>query len=408
MNYDTLLDCAVMLGYKLAISGAETYRIEESISKILQAYEINAEVFAIPNCIFVGITTQAGTSISRVKRIPFHGTDLHRVEKYSNLSRRICTEKPDPEQLHTWIEETERSARQYRFPVLLLANFLVAFGFAFLFGGALIDAVCAGICALAVGFTTRAMEKLHANLFFNTLLCAALLALCAYLLSIAGIAKNSDTVIIGALMLLVPGLLITNAMRDIIFGDITSGTNRIVQTLLVAAAIICGTGIAWNIIALRFSMPEPNSLIEYHFLIQILASFIACLGCSLVFNIQGRGIVLCVLGGGISWGVYWLASRLSGSIMFGYFCAGAVSALYSEIMARIRKYPAISYLVISIMPMIPGAGVYYTTDYLMRGDMASFAAKGTQTLAIAGIIAVSILTVSTLVRLFSVWKNQKK
>jgi uncharacterized membrane protein YjjB (DUF3815 family) len=88
-----------------------------------------------------------------------------------------------------------------------------------------------------------------------------------------------------------------------------------------------------------------------------------------------------------------------------YFFASIAAAAYSEIMARIRKFPAISYLVISIFPLIPGASIYYTTNYLVLGDMARFAERGTHTIAIAGVIAVGILLVSTVVRLWSEWKK---
>ena len=77
-------------------------------------------------------------------------------------------------------------------------------------------------------------------------------------------------------------------------------------------------------------------------------------------------------------------------------------------MARIRKYPAISYLVVSIFPMIPGAGVYYTMNHAVRGHMDLFASKGIHTAAIAGIMAVGILLGSTVFRMYSDWKNSKK
>ena len=75
-------------------------------------------------------------------------------------------------------------------------------------------------------------------------------------------------------------------------------------------------------------------------------------------------------------------------------------------MAGIRKFPAITYLVISIFPLIPGAGVYYTMNYAVRGDMEQFASQGMYTAAIAGIMAVGILLVSTAVRVFHIWRER--
>ena len=406
MDYNTLLDTATEIGYNLAMCGAETYRVEESISRILIAYDIESEVFAIPNCIIAGITTADGTSVTRVRRVGFHGNDLNGVEQYNCLSRRICSEKPDPAILDAWLKETQKQRTAYSFPVVLLGSFLVALGFAIMFGGTLIDGLCAGICGCLVGLSGNLMEKNKVNPFFATMFSAFIMAFAAYALGVLGIAKNTDTVVIGALMLLVPGLLITNAMRDIIFGDTNSGINRIVQVFLVAAAIALGTGVAWNTAASVWGIPTGLAPVVHTLPIQICASLIACFGFSLVFNIHGSGFLLCVLGGGLSWAAYCVITRLGGDLI-AYFIAAVISAVYSETMARIRKYPAISYLVVSILPMIPGAGVYYTTNYLVRQNMSAFAAQGIHTLAIAGTIAVAILLISTLVRLWGILQQRR-
>jgi len=93
MDYITLLDLTTDLGYELAMAGAETFRIEESVSRIMASYEVNAEVFAIPNYLIVSIITDDGTPITRMRRIGAHGNDLDSVEKFSNLSRALCSRK---------------------------------------------------------------------------------------------------------------------------------------------------------------------------------------------------------------------------------------------------------------------------------------------------------------------------
>ena len=123
--------------------------------------------------------------------------------------------------------------------------------------------------------------------------------------------------------------------------------------------------------------------------------------------IHGKGSPLCALGGALTWAVYLLALEFSGGELTAYFWSALFSSLYSEIMARIRKYPAITYLVISIFPIIPGAGAYYTMNYAVRGEMELFASKGLFTAAIAGVMAVGILLGSTLFRMYSDWKQHK-
>lgn len=406
MDYSILLDLATELGYRLAMSGAETFRVEESISRVLAAYGIESEVFAIPNCLHVSIEPDGKQPMTRMRRISHHGNDLDSVERYNSLSRRICLEKPEPKEALAWLRQTEQTRISYKLPIYLLAHFLSGCGFAVFFGGTLIDSVCAGICGVLVGIVSRFLDKLNVNQFFSTIAAAFIMTLAAYGLDAAGIADCTDAVVIGALMLLVPGLLFTNAMRDIIFGDTNSGTNRIVQVLLIAAAIALGTGAAWNLSVFFWGSPADVSPVTYSYLIQCLAAMVGCMGFSLIFNIHGFGALLCVLGGGLSWAAYCVVVHFGGGEVMAYFVAAIVSAAYSETMARVRKCPAIAYLVVSIFPMIPGAGIYYTTGHLVRGDMSSFASQGTKTIAIAGAIAVGILMVSTTVRLWGVWRQR--
>ena len=65
MDYDLLLKVATELGYQLSVSGAETFRIEESINRILKTYDVTSEVFAIPNCLIVSIETPEGKLMTR-------------------------------------------------------------------------------------------------------------------------------------------------------------------------------------------------------------------------------------------------------------------------------------------------------------------------------------------------------
>ena len=407
MDYNTLLDMAVDLGYELALAGAETFRVEESVSRCMAAYGVHAEVFAIPNYLMVSITTEDGQPITRMRRIGAHGNNLDAVEKFSNLSRAICNRKPDPTEGLKWLAYVRGMISSYSRTLIYAGYFLASAGYCLFFGGNSIDFLCAGFCGILVGLTDRFLDKRKSNSFFRTIASAFFMALLAYALGAAGITRNPDAVTIGALMLLVPGLLFTNAMRDIIYGDTNSGINRIVQVFLTAAAIVLGTASAWNLASMVWGTPLSVAALPYSLPAQCLFAFIGCFGFALLFNIHGKGMLLCCLGGALSWAVYLIALKFSGSEITGYFWSALFSSLYSEIMARIRKYPAISYLVISIFPMIPGAGVYYTMNYAVQGQMDAFAQKGMFTAAIAGIMAVGILLGSTFFRMYSDYRMQK-
>lgn len=404
MDYVTLLDLAVDLGYEQAMSGAETFRVEESVNRVLGAYGVSGDVFAIPNFLVASIITDTGKPITRMRRIGYHGNDLDAVEKLTNLSRRLCARTPEPKEGLVWLEQVRQQRLHYPTIVEYLGDFLGAAGFALFFGGGFIDSLCAGVCGLVVGFINHLMSDMRANFFFRTIAAGFFMAVLAYGLGAAGICPNPDAATIGALMLLVPGLLFTNAMRDIIYGDINSGITRIVQVALIACAIALGTATAWNLAAKLWGVPVSIASIPWSVPAQCLFGLVGCIGFSILFNIHGPGGLFCAAGGVLTWAVYSLVIGLGYSDMLAFFWSALFASLYSEVLARIRKFPAISYLVVSIFPLIPGAGVYYTMNHAVRGEMDLFAQTGMHTAAVAGVIAVGILLVSTVFRMYTDWK----
>ena len=343
MNYTALMDLVSAIASKLATSGAETYRVEESVRRICKAYDLDARVYAIPHSLFITIMIPGALPMSQLCRMDHLGTDLEAVEHYSNLSRRICAEKPEWEEALRWLEVSNRTQKHYTLPLVLLGNMLVASGFCLFFGGSWLDAVSAGACGLLLGLLARLLS--HTNIFFERIISGFTMAFFAYGICALGATHNVDSCVIGALMLLVPGVLFTNAIRDIIFGDTNSGINRLVEVLLIAVAISLGTAAAWNWSVSLWGMPANEPVISYGPVLQCVFSVIACYGFVIIFNIHGIGKLLCSLGGGFTWAAYCITFSLGGHELLGYFIATVVAAVFAEIMARVRKYPAISYLI---------------------------------------------------------------
>ena len=212
----------------------------------------------------------------------------------------------------------------------------------------------------------------------------------------------------GALMLLVPGLLFTNAMRDVMYGDTNSGLNRVVLVLLIAVAIALGTAAALGISTDLWGSPVNEGLANYGPVMLNIGCFIGCIGFSIYYNIHGPGILICTIGGILTWSTYLLALHLGIGVIYANLIGGIVASVYAETMARIRRFPAISYLVVSLFPLLPGAGIYYAMAYAVENEMTSFAQKGFQTAAIAGALALGILLVSTAFRIYSNYRMKKR
>ena len=407
MNERLLLEAATTLGYRLAMSGAETFRVEETIIRVLRTYGYQAEAFAIPNCLIVSIITETGKPMTRMRRIGPHGNNLDAVEQYANLSRRICAEAPTPEGIMDLLQEVEDNRRSYSLFMQAVCYFVSSFGFCFTFRGTFADSIGAGFCGLIVLAVEKLMDRLHSTLFFRTIIAAFCMAFFAYYLQGTGLVQNSDATIIGTLMLLVPGLLFTNAMRDVMYGDTNSGLNRLVLVLLISVAIALGTAAALKLSAALWGVSTSIGLMDYGPIMLNISCFIGCIGFSIYYNIHGPGILVCTFGGVLTWSAYLLAQELGVGIIYANFLGGIVASVYAEVMARIRRFPAISYLVVSLFPLLPGAGVYYTMVYAVENDMLRFAAKGYQTAAIAAALALGILLVSTAFRIWSNYKMRK-
>lgn len=244
LDQDALLDLSVDIGCSLLESGAEIYRAEDSLRRLLAAYGMGeAEVFAIPNCIIASVTTPEGRPITRVRRIPNHGTDLQQLELYNGLCRRLCRETPAPETARAWMLDLETQRRHYSAQVQFFGYFLGTASFSLFFGGNLWDALCGGLCGLAIAVVIGILGRLDTGVFFRTLVAAAVSAALAVTFVQLGLGHNLDAITIGAFMSLTPGVALTNSMREFMAGDMVSGVSRLTEALLIATAIALSTGV---------------------------------------------------------------------------------------------------------------------------------------------------------------------
>lgn len=404
---EELLDLAVSLGYRLMMSGAEISRAEEAVTRLLAAYGVPGDVFAIPTCLIVTLCPEGEDPVTRMRRIGPHGTDVDAIERTYSLARRFCAERLPPAEAHRQLREQKSSVATYRPLVLYGGYFLATAAFAVFFGGTAADGLFAGCCGVLTGAFLRKLTEWKVNAFFKTITAAFLITVICQTLTHFGVIRYADATAIGAQMLLVPGMMMTDSMRDIIYGDTLSGINKLVQSMLTAAALLLGTGTAlrlsyalWDATSVGISLDVP-----YPWWVQVAAAALACGGYCILFNIHTRGLFLCMAGGGLGWAAYLLTVHLGGSGLLAAFLAAAVISLFAEIMARLRKFPAFSYLVIALLPLVPGAGVYYTVEYLLQGNRGLSVEQGLRTAATAGLLAVGMLMVSSLFRMAGVAKQ---
>lgn len=410
MNYDQLLDGCSEVGWRLLAGGAEIYRVEDTVRRLLAAYGVHGDVFALPHCLIVSCTDDTGRSLTRLRRTTgTASTDIEVVERFNALSRAVCTSPPPPEHLVIMARKTAEGCRRYPPAAELLGYFLGAFFFTFLFRGGMAEAFAAGFAGVLAGLCVMGMDRLGVNFFFKIIAASLLVGASACTLGALGAPIHIGVAIIGALMVLVPGLVLTNFMCDLITGDALSGTSSLIRALLTAAAIAVGTGTALSLFqALGVTAQDAPPVPPYSSLFQCAMSFLACVGFCLMYNVHGGGVTLCCLGGALGWAVNLTAGLVTDSPYLCCLAAAVVITIYAESMARVRKYPITAYLVVSYFPLVPGSYIYYAMYYALQGQREPALDAGIQAVGLAACIAMGTLLVSTTVRTYTTWRRKRR
>lgn len=222
-------------------SGAETYRVEETIVRIGLSFGVDdAESFVTPTGIITSLTKDSKT-VTLVRRITSRGVDLNKIDLINNLSRQVQAQSMTVDELNTELINISQSDR-YSAALTLFSSCAAAGCFALMFGGNIKDFFAAFIIGACIKIVSAVCQKLDINSFFINSLGGGLCAILAIILMKLNICANLDKTIIGSIMLLVPGLTITNAIRDTIAGDLLSGITKAAEAFLVAISIAVGTG----------------------------------------------------------------------------------------------------------------------------------------------------------------------
>lgn len=144
---------------------------------------------------------------------------------------------------------------------------------------------------------------------------------------------------------------------------------------------------------------------------QVIYAFIVSLGFGVLFNVRDKNLFFAALGGAVGWFFYSLTMNLSNSSILAMLIASISISIYAEIFSRVLKNPVTLFLVCSLIPLVPGSGMYYTVFEAVEGNVFGSLNNGIETLSLAGVIAVGIILVSTLSRLMQklkIRRNQRK
>lgn len=365
MDYELLLNEILNIGKEMIKSGAETDRAEDSIYRMIESYDVEqCNVFVIQSDIQATIKPAGGHYITQIRRIHNVGFNYDRLDYLNNLSRYICSHKPSVEEIREKYEKVMNRKPQPKY-LNYLSAILGGVGFGVYFGCDLADVVVGTvICALVIVFVGNIISRKEKSLVVYNLVVAFLSSATVFIVAGWGLGHHPDRIVLGLNMVLISGLGVTNGIRDILNRSYLSGILNVVHACLGAVAIACGTGLAM----ILFKGMMYEMYIAPGIAVQLISCGFASMGFALLFKASVGQSFSAGIGGMINCGVYLLVQHFGGNNFMAVMAGATFVAAYSYVMSRVHRAPSTIFLTTAIMPVIPGATLFYMMHGFVQAD----------------------------------------
>ena len=409
-EWEERLELVLDIAEQMVISGAEVARTEYSIRRICKSFgAVRTEALSITTSLIVTVYYGEYSSVTQTRRVDKFAYNMDRLEKMNGLSREICDKGLSIEEGRKLFSEL-MSEKYYSFKAQILFFMLIAFTFTLFFGGSLKDAIVSSIIAIIFKFIDGFARKIEINKFIPIVVSSIVGGFLAIVAVRAGLADSVGKISIGDVMLLIPGIMLTNSLRDMFGGDTITGGIRFIEASLIAVMIALGFSAASKFYEEIFEKAIISNVVELPFfmtaIITLVTSFFGSIGYACTFNTNAKRLIAAGFGGLIGWGAYLVAGYYLASGPMQYFTAAVVINIYSEIMAVKEKAPSTVFLVSAIMPLVPGGMLYRTMHYAVTKEWGKFGRIGVDTISVALALALGMLIANSIIK--SLRKRRRK
>ena len=395
-----ILSLASDAGHVLLENGAEISRVEETMERIATHYgEEKENFFVLSNGIFT-----TGKSYANVEFIPIKGARLDKVVAINQFSRDIAAGRFSLQEARTRLEEIKRDP-----PKPLWEQFVgAALGsgaFCAIFGGSLIDCAAALVAGTLVYIFLVLVGAPYMSKALGNICAGAVGTAACIIFHSLGFGQTLGNMMVGTLIPLIPGVPFTNGLRDIANEDYLAGITRLMDAIMVFLCIAIGvcltfivhSWIAGGMILMNGTVTDPLTAVLP---IQMLVALVGTSSFAVLFGVPRRYYLSCGVVGMLGWAAYLLSLRCTPLGIFGStLVAATLIALLSSWSARLLKCPSTVFLICGIFPLIPGAGVFWSSYYIVSEQMRAAAGAGFLAVKVTIAIVLGIILATNLKRI---------
>ena len=365
MNYDRLVQGILNIGEGLLQCGAEIFRVEDSLYRMCKSYEfLRYDVFVTQSKIQITVETPEGRILTQIRNIESTSADFDKLNHLNNLSRYVCSHKPDEKEVIRRCEKIRQKKDQSEI-ITAVAELVAGTGFAVFFGGDFQDAVVACIVSLMIVLVGKWLSKRENNLMIYNLILAFLSEVVIVVSVRAGIGHHPDRIMIGIVMLLVSALGTINGMRDVMQRNFISGSLEVMNSLLGAFGIASGIALA---ILLFKDVSSEGFIMNANVAAQLISCTIGCTGLASWFRIRGKKVLYSGIGAFFTWGIYLIVYELYPSNFLAVVVSSCFVAGFAFVMSRVSRAPSTIFLTAAVFPLMPGARLYYLMYGIVSRD----------------------------------------
>lgn len=393
-NTPKILDLTYEAGAILLENGAEISRVEETMHRIADHFGVEDEsFFVLSNGIMM-----TGKGFARTKFIPIKGASLDKVVAVNQLSREVAEGRWTLEEVGEKLKEI-RAMKPKRAWEQILASALGSAAFCILFGGGFADCLASFIAGFLLWVFVLFVGTRHLSRIVNTVTGGLLSSLVCFGLYRIGLGIHLSNMIIGAIIPLIPGIAFTNGIRDMANEDFIAGTTRLLDAMLSFFCIALGVALAFmldgnvfgQILELDELVADPQTS---GFVVQLVAAYLGTMSFAVLFGVPRRYYIDAGICGTLGWLLYLILTRYSAfSPVETMFTATALVTMVALSQSTARKCPITVFLICGIFPLVPGAGIFWTSYNIVSNQLSDALQTGFGALKATVAIAFGILAV---------------